>query len=239
MFNLIKTINAKIERFKNSKNIYKLLFLLHKFFGERDLGEIGFNFDDKPKKNQIIQETITRKKFQSYLEIGCYKNELFDVIECNNKVGVDPHLGGTHRETSDNYFKTNKRNFDCIFIDGLHTYHQVKKDIYNSLKCLNENGVIFIHDCLPNNVYAQAIPRCQFDWNGTVWKSIVEFRTKEEFDTYTCYADQGIGIILKRKNRKKLEIKIKDFSKLKFRDFYENYNNYMNIIKYDELETLF
>ena len=97
------------------------------------------------------------------------------------------------------------------------------------------NGIILLHDCLPDNVFTQAIPRCKKNWHGDVWKSIVEFRTKEEFDTYTCYADQGIGIILKRKNRKKLEIKIKDFSKLKFLDFYGNYNNYMNIIEYDEI----
>ena len=45
--------------------------------------------------------------------------------------------------------------------------------------------------------------RFKNSWNGTVWKAIVEFRTKEELDTYTCYADQGIGIILKRKNRNK------------------------------------
>ena len=74
MFNLKK----KLQRFKNSKKIFKLAFYLHKFFGEKDMGEIGFNFDNKPKKNQIIQETIIRKKYQNYLEIGCYKNELFD-----------------------------------------------------------------------------------------------------------------------------------------------------------------
>ena len=234
MFNLKK----KIQRFKNSRKLLKLALFLHKIFGEKNVGEIGFNFDDKPKKNQIIQETIIRKKFQNYLEIGCYKNESFDFIECENKVGVDPYSGGTHRQTSDDYFKANKKNFDCIFIDGLHTYHQVKKDIYNSLNCLNENGVIFIHDCLPNNVYAQAVPRCQFNWNGTVWKAIVEFRTKEEFDTYTCYADQGIGIILKRKNRNKLDIKIDNFSKLKFSSFFKNYKEFMNIIEHQELKTL-
>ena len=239
MLNVKKIVDKKIERLKNSKNIYKLVFFLHKIFGEKDMGEIGFNFDDKPTKNQIIQETIIRKKFENYLEIGCFKNELFDFIKCKNKVGVDPNSGGTHRETSDNYFRTNKTFFDCIFIDGLHTYYQVRKDIYNSLKCLNQNGVIFIHDCLPNSVYAQAIPRCQYNWSGTVWKSIVEFRTKEELDTYTCYADQGIGIILKRKNRNKLDIKIDNFSKLKFSSFFKNYKEFMNIIEHQELKTLF
>jgi len=83
------------------------------------------------------------------------------------------------------------------------------------------------------------VPRCQFNWNGTTWKAIVEFRTKEEFDTYTCYADQGIGIILKRKNRNKLNFFLKDFSKLKFSDYFNNYNRYMNIVDYKEIENIF
>ena len=105
-----------------------------------------------------------------------------------NKVGVDPVSGGTIKATSDEFFKNNKKNFDIIFIDGLHHYHQVKKDIINSINAINDSGIIFLHDCLPRNVYAQAIPRCQYDWNGDVWKAITEFRTRKDLDIYTCYA---------------------------------------------------
>ncbi len=111
-----------------------------------------------------MQDTIDRKKYKSYLEIGCFDNELFDHINCEKKVGVDPYSGGTLRETSDYFFSKNKETFDCIFIDGLHIYQQVKKDILNSIKSLNQNGVIFIHDCLPNNVFDQAVPRCKYIW---------------------------------------------------------------------------
>jgi len=133
----------------------------------------------------------------------------------------------------------NKEKFDCIFLDGLHVYYQVKKDIINSLNTLNENGVIFIHDCLPNNVYDQAVPRPAYKWNGEVWKAVVEFRTLKNVDTYTCYADMGIGIILKRCNKNKLKININDFSKLKFSDYYNNFRQYMNVIEYNELPSLF
>ena len=76
-------------------------------------------------------------------------------------------------------------------------------------------------------------------WNGDVWKAIVECRTNENLDTYTCYADLGIGIILKRKNRNKLDIKIDNFSKLKFSSFFKNDKEFMNIIEHQELKTLF
>ena len=67
----------------------------------------------------------------------------------------------------------------------------------------------------------------------------MEFRTLDHVDTYTCYADMGIGIILKNKNKKKLKIDIKDFSKLKFSDYFKNFKEYMNIVEYWELEKLF
>ena len=239
MFQIKNTIQKKILRLKGSKNVLKLNFFFHKYFGEKDIGEIGFNFSNKPDKKEIVQDTINRKKYKSYLEIGCFDNDLFNHVNCRKKVGVDPYSGGTLRKTSDDFFLKNEEIFDCIFIDGLHYYQQVKKDITNSIKSLNQNGVIFVHDCLPNNVYDQAVPRCKYIWNGDVWKAVVEVRTYEYLDTYTCYADYGIGIILKRKNRSRLIIDKKDFSKLRFIDYYNNFKQFMNIVEFNELNNLF
>ncbi len=228
-------INKKFIRFLNSKNVLKINFFYHKILGEKDLGNIGFDFSKKPSRKYIVQDIIKRNKYKSYLEIGCFDNELFDHIVCEKKVGVDPSTGGTIRKTSDDFFQENQEKFDCIFIDGLHEYSQVKKDIKNAINFLNSGGVILLHDCLPNNYYAQAIPRCQYNWNGDVWKAIVECRIQENLDTYTCNADNGIGVILNRKNRNLLNIAIKDFSKIKFNQYFINYKKFMNLIEYEEL----
>ena len=143
--------------------------------------------------------------------------------------------GGTIRMTSDQFFSNNKEFFDCVFIDGLHEYHQVRKDISNSLKFLNDGGIILLHDCLPNNYYEQATPRCQWTWNGDVWKAIVEFRRSKDIDVYTCYADYGIGVIIKRPNRNLLDYPEQNFSKMKFDDYFYNHKKLMNIIEYDKL----
>ena len=239
MFQIKNIIQKKILRLKGSKNILKLNFFFHKYFGEKDIGEIGLNFSNKPDKKKIVQSTINRKKYKSYLEIGCFDNDLFNHVNCPKKVGVDPYSGGTIRKTGDQFFLENKENFDCIYIDGLHLYHQVKNDIYNSLNFLNKNGVILLHDCLPNTVYDQAVPRCKYNWNGDVWKAIVKVRTKKDLDVYTCYSDQGIGIIFKRDNKNLLKIDQNDFSKLKFSDYFENYKKYMNLISYKEILNIF
>ena len=232
-------INKKILRLKVSKNVLKLNYLYHKYFGEKNTTNIGLNFSDKPSRIKIIQDTINRKNYKSFLEIGSYHNELFDNITCKKKIGVDPYSGGNVRKTSDDFFLNNTSKFDIIFIDGLHEYQQVKKDILNSLKILNHDGVVMLHDCLPDTFFHQAIPRCQYVWNGDVWKAIVEIRTFDDLDTYTCYADFGIGIILKRKNKFKLNINSKNFSKLKFKDYQNNFKKFMNIIDVKELNNLF
>ena len=93
------------------------------------------------------------------------------------KIGVDPVSGGNYRGKSDDFFSNNKKKFDLIFIDGLHEYQQVRKDILNSIKCLKEGGFILVHDCLPRSISAQAVPRFRNIWTGDVWKAIDEFRT--------------------------------------------------------------
>ena len=233
-----KFIKKKLIRLINSKKVLRLFFYYHKFFKDKKLGNIGFDFTNKKTRLSIVQEIINKKNYENYLEIGCFDNELFNHINCKKKVGVDPVSGGTIRDTSDNFFKTNNEKFDCIFIDGLHKYSQVKKDIQNSLNFLNNGGIILLHDCLPNNYYDQAIPRCQWTWNGDVWKALVECRTDENLDVYTCYADFGIGVIFKRKNKNLLEYPKENFSKLNFEEYFHNYKRLMNIIEYNDLIKL-
>ena len=209
--------------------IYYFLFV------ERYNKKLDIKFPKNIYRWDLIQHIINKYSFKNYLEIGCDKNQSFSKINVKNKVGVDPISGGTIRDTSDNFFKINKNKFDIIFIDGLHHYEQVSRDIKNSLNILNQNGFILIHDCLPRSIAHQAIPRYRGSWNGDVWKSIVEMRTLDNIETYTCQIDFGVGVIKNTKNSDILKINIKDFSKLKFKDYYHNYKKYMRVIDYENL----
>ena len=232
---IINFINKKLIRLKNSSKVLKLFYYYNYLLKDKKLGNIGFDFTKKKSRKEIVQEIIKKKNYKKYLEIGCFDDELFNYVNCEKKVGVDPVSGGTIRETSDQFFSNNDDCFDCIFIDGLHEYKQVRKDITNSLKFLNEGGIILLHDCLPNNYYEQAIPRCQWTWNGDVWKAIVESRKSKDIDVYTCNADYGIGVIIKRPNSNLLDIPNKDSSSLTFSDYFHNHKNLMNIIEYEKL----
>ena len=210
--------------------------LYYFFTNERFSKKFDYDWHKKSSRFDIINKIIKKKKFESYLEIGCQSDVNFSKIIIKNKIGVDPQTGGTHRMTSDDFFKQNKSTFDLIFIDGLHVYEQVLKDIENSLKVLNDNGVILIHDCLPAKIWHQTIPQTHSSWNGDVWKSIVKSRTRIDIDTYTIEADQGLGLILKRENKDLLVDKIENFKNLKFRDYYIHHKKFMRII--DENDVL-
>ena len=221
---------------ENLNNIKLFLNRIYNFlFIERFNKKLSIEFPKNIFRWDLIQHIIDKYSYENYLEIGCDKDQSFSKIKVKNKIGVDPISGGTIRDTSDNFFKYNKQKFDIIFIDGLHHYEQVSRDIKNSLNLLNKDGFILIHDCLPRSIAHQAIPRYRGSWNGDVWKSIVEMRTLSHIDTYTCQIDFGVGVIRNRNNSDILKVDTKDFSKLKFRDYYYNFKKFMRIINYDNL----
>ena len=217
-----------------------LFFRRLKFYilGEKFYKKFDYDWHKYSHRFDIINNIIKYKKYNSYLEIGCQADVSFKKILAADKIGVDPMDGGTHRMTSDNFFKTNQKMFDLIFIDGLHEYSQVLRDIKNSINFLNKDGIILVHDCLPAKIWHQTMPQTHSSWNGDVWKAIVECRTLKNIDTYTCVADQGLGIIFNKKNTKLLEEDIRDFKKLTFKDYYQNHNKYMNLIYENELYNL-
>jgi len=220
---------------KFNKVILKFNKYYYYLFKERFNKKINFNFPQDINRWDLITNIIRIKKFSSYLEIGCDDDSSFKKINLPRKVGVDPYSGGNFKGTSDNFFSINKEKFDCIFIDGLHEYNQVLRDIKNSLNFLNDNGIILVHDTLPPNIHQQAVPRYKKIWNGDVWKAIVKLRTKENYDIVTCKINQGLSNIRKIKNKKILNLKKKDYKKLKFKDFFYNHEEYMRIVKYDDI----
>ena len=214
------------------KYIHLLKRILYYLYGEKFFKRLNYDWRNLPDRTLILKEIIKYKNYNSYLEIGCDQDENFSQISIKNKIGVDPKSGGTHRMTSDTFFLNNTQTYDLIYIDGLHTYEQTIKDIKNSLKYLNQNGTIVLHDCLPKKIWNQIVPRMYGHWNGDVWKAIVEARTWKNINTFTIIADHGLGVIQKKDNSNILLEEIDNYKKLKFKDYYIKHKEFMNPVEY-------
>lgn len=173
----------------------------------------GFQLHNEMDGNQlhrweIINYIAERYDLRRYLEIGVQANsQNFDKIKIEDKTGVDPKRGGTHRMTSDQFFEEHRGEpFDLVFIDGLHQEDQVDKDFNNSLSCLAFYGWIVLHDALPDDAFT-ARPICGRDgrWHGTVWRSVVKIIYQRlDLLVFVTVHDEGITLVTRGKREEDL-----------------------------------
>jgi len=179
---------------------------------------------------QILNILADNYQLHTYLEIGVQepRNCLLKV-NSRTKVGVDPvvHHPLVHKVTSDVFFQSNTKKFDLIFIDGLHEYDQVKKDLINAFKCLNDNGFIMLHDTLPMDERTTKVPRQTKEWHGDVYRLVLELHKICKY--VTINTDNGCTICWKGTSRERSEIPLTWESFLKNQD-------YMNIKNPNEVD---
>lgn len=155
---------------------------------------------------QLLNALIEKYNLKSYLEIGVQNPaNNFDKIKADYKEGVDPEVVrySIQTMTSDSYFDIlpNYTKFDLIFIDGLHTADQVKRDFENSLRCLNDNGFIVIHDVLPENEAGTIVPRETKQWWGDVYKWAMNISQYAGIGYKTFSIDNGCMLVWKDSSR--------------------------------------
>jgi hypothetical protein len=129
-------------------------------------------------RTDLLNHLAEKHGLISYLEIGVQDpKQNFDKIICPQKVSVDPDpkSGATWQMTSDEFFAGEFYlgiQPDLVFIDGLHTAEQVRKDFENALKILSLGGFIVLHDCNPEKEEHTIVPRPTKTghWNGDVYK---------------------------------------------------------------------
>ena len=158
---------------------------------------------ERMTRTDLINHLIQKHRLKSYLEIGLQDSKQnFDKIECEFKRSVDPdpNAKAGFCMTSDNFFYQLKKNhpdvsYDIVFIDGLHTAEQVKKDFENALQVLSPNGFIVLHDCNPLKEEHTIVPRPTKTghWNGDVFRFAMQLAiTGVEFIVVDI--DNGCGV---------------------------------------------
>lgn len=133
-------------------------------------------------------------KAQTYLGIGIHKGDTIKQVPVDAKVGVDPAGGAwvTHRMTSDEFFAENEQTFDLVFIDGHHSEEQAYADLCNALKCLNDGGVITMHDVYPPSEWYLPNHRC-----GGVYKAFIRARREMSITAFCINVQCGVGVVQK------------------------------------------
>jgi len=225
----MKIINSLIKYFVPPIFRYKIFReKVNKLFREKD--RITYEVNNYSRHSFIMAAIFKCKKDDClYLEIGTDKDEVFNTIPLpiGQKIGVDPNSGGTIRIDSDSFFKTNKKRFDVIFIDGLHHYEQCKRDCKNAMKFLKKDGVIFFHDFLPKNSYEEKVPRMQNQWCGDVWKVAADLSQSKNIEFHIINIDRGVGILKLKENSQYIEIP--NIKEKTFEDFINIYLPKLNI----------
>ena len=186
-------------------------------------------------RTDVIRKLIQKYGYTTYLEIGINVGLNFQAINLENKTGVDPvgNKHTTHVMTSDVFFEQNDRTYDLIFIDGLHMYEQVYKDVLNALKVLRPNGTIVCHDMLPTTEKSQRYPRETACWNGNCWKAWVRLRQeREDLSMRVVDVDWGCGIIQFGKQNVLNRIAKEDMT---FENYAKNKQLWMNIIPMEDI----
>jgi hypothetical protein len=205
-------------------------------------------------RTDLLNHLAEKYNLQHYLEIGVQNpDQNFNKIKIRAKQSVDPNPDAMAIwcETSDEFFEHWKpvitldvtckdsggkkeymrrdQRFDLIFIDGLHTAEQVKKDFENALKILSPNGFIVLHDTSPETYERTIVPRPtpSGPWNGDVYK----FASTIPKDYYfTVDIDNGTGVFRNIKGLPNGFLR----NRPNWQIFNENRKELLNLISWDE-----
>ena len=216
-------------------------------------------------RHEFIQRVIDMIPNARYLEIGVSTGETFTRIKARMKTGVDPVYAfdfeanaeaddTAHYEvmTSDAFFqKTIERGvkkFDVVFLDGLHTFEQILKDLLAAVHVVEDSGIIVIDDVIPSDYTAsvgdvptmfalrRAAGSADASWMGDVYKIVWFVAMYMPFFNYATIKENHGQMVLWRGANRAIEndVKIKDISGKEFKDVVLE-SKIFNIVPFEEI----
>jgi hypothetical protein len=184
----------------NLATIVREFFLVRRYRRAHCQGAFDYDWAAiRYDRRAVVNLLLAANPNGDYLEIGCADNALFDAVMARRKVGVDPRKGGTHRMTSDDFFAAARQRgaeadrFDVVFIDGLHLYEQVRRDLDGALSVLKPGGWIAFHDMLPRDWLEEHVPQIRTSgWTGDGWKVAFELLASTDMAFRLLAIDHGV-----------------------------------------------
>ncbi|HXR36957.1 MAG TPA: class I SAM-dependent methyltransferase [Candidatus Binataceae bacterium] len=188
-----------------------------------------------------------------YLEIGVAEGNTFRDVEIAERTAVDPHFRFDTNElaneftrfvkdTSDGFFAAEPLSppYDIVYIDGLHTFEQVVRDISNTLLRTHRRSVVVLDDTVPSDVYSAlwdqesanryrtaALGGTTYAWHGDVYKAVFYIHDFWPSLNYRTITDAGNPQTLVWRavggNRQPLFNNLERISRLNYFDLQEHF----------------
>ena len=136
----------------------------------------------------LLEEIHQRLRPRTYLEIGVNEgHSLRTVLPGTRAVGVDPEPllrnpvdAAVFSLTSDEFFARYDLRavlegvpLDLVFIDGMHLFEFVLRDLINVGRYATPTTTVLLHDCYPISAETATREHLTYLWTGDVWKIIL------------------------------------------------------------------
>jgi hypothetical protein len=166
-----------------------------------------------PASYLVLLEQIHRRLLpRTYLEIGVHEGRSLRLVRPGTRaVGIDPepllHDAGdatVYALASDDFFARHDLRavlrgapLDLVFIDGMHLFEFVLRDLINIGRYAVPTTTVLLHDCYPISAETATREHLTYLWTGDVWKIILCLK---EYcaDVDVCVVDAppaGLGIV--------------------------------------------
>ena len=153
--------NLHIEYLKK-KNITTDFFSINAYYWKKFLRTLPENFkylEIGSLEGNSALFIINNFKVKKVVCVDIWEDEKFKEEQHKNfnnykkNINEFSNIVETFKGSSDSFFLNQKDKYDVIYIDGSHEADQVYKDIKNSWKILNINGVLICDDYFYGNIY--------------------------------------------------------------------------------------
>lgn len=167
-------------------------------------------------KEDIINGLVARRNYSSVLEVStAHSGFVFDRlraphkerVRCTDDIWGDEDdgiateiaapTGKIWRRLADD-----RRLYDLIFLDGVHTLKQCREDLAEGLKRLTARGCLVVHDCNPPSDNFTGDRPKQGAWCGEMYRAFCELRVTRGHKLAACVVDTdcGCGIVERASN---------------------------------------
>lgn len=158
LFNDVKIVNMELRYSKT-------------WFLTSEIKKTLLNFVDKTKKHSVLEigcyeglssvffaENLLNDSESSLVCVDPFMslsdNDHKEYLTNNEEANFDHNIRNcknsekitVHKVTSDSFFETNVKTYDLIYIDGCHEPEFIQRDMENSFRALEENGIMWMDD---------------------------------------------------------------------------------------------